>query len=109
MLGAYVIVKEAIGLFSGELEHALRLGAEGNLHRSGDFFPEDRPSFNLLANVLQRQVRARENTAGEPFAFANQSEQKVLCFDRNAAELARLVAGEEENSSGPFRVPFEHP
>ena len=46
---------------------------------------------------------------GEPFAFADQPEKKVLGFNGYAAELAGLIAGKEEYSSRPFRVTFEHP
>jgi hypothetical protein len=44
-----------------------------------------------------------------PLPFADQPEQQVLGLDRDAAELAGLVAGEEENPSRSFRIPFEHP
>src|SRR5262249_5947351 len=30
-------------------------------------------------------------------------------LDRDAAQLAGLISSEEEYSSGPFGVPFEHP
>src|SRR5581483_4795410 len=83
--------------------------AERNLHRGRNFFPKNRPSFDFLADVLQREMRSRKNTAGKPFSFANQTEQEVLGFDRNAAQLAGLVPGKEEYSSSPFGVPFEHP
>ncbi len=33
----------------------------------------------------------------------------MLGLNGNAAELAGLVSSEEEYSTGPFRVPFEHP
>ena len=109
VLGADVVVQQPIGLFGRELQHALGFGAEGNLDRGGDLLAEDRPAFDFLADVLEREVRAREDAAGQPLAFANQAEQEVLGLDRDAAELAGLVTGEEEDSPGPFRVPFEHP
>jgi hypothetical protein len=33
----------------------------------------------------------------------------VFGFNGDAAQLAGLVPGEEENPPSPFRVPFEHP
>src|ERR1051326_2144008 len=109
MLGPDVIVQQPIGLFGRKLQHALGFRAERNLDRRRDLLAEHGPAFNLLADVFERQVRARENPARQPFAFSNQPEQEVLGFNRNAAQLAGFVAGEEENASCPFGVPFEHP
>ena len=109
VLGADVVVQQPVGLFGRKLQHPLGFGAERDLDRGRDLLAEDRPAFDFLADVLEREVRARENPAGEPLAFANQAEQEVLGLDRDAAELTGLVAGEEENSPGPFGVPFEHP
>ena len=109
MLGADVVVQQPIGFFGRELQHALGFRAERDLDRGGHLLAEHGPAFDFLADVFERQVRARENPARQALAFANQAEQQVLGLDRNAAELAGFVAGEEENSSGPFGVPFEHP
>src|SRR5665213_3715414 len=54
-------------------------------------------------------MRAREDAAGQAFAFPNQSEKEMLGLNRNAAELAGLIAREEKNSSGSLGIPFEHP
>jgi hypothetical protein len=54
-------------------------------------------------------MRPREDAAREALAFTNQSQKEVLGLDRDATELTRFVTGEEEYSSGPFGVPFEHP
>src|SRR5437868_4636838 len=54
-------------------------------------------------------MRARKNPDRQALALANQAEEQVLGLDRNATQLASFVAGEEENSSGPFGIPFEHP
>ena len=109
VLGADVVVQQAVGFFGRKLQHALGFRAERDLDRGRDLLAEHRPAFDFLADVLERQVRAREDPAGEPFALANQAQQEVLGLDRDAAELTGLVAGEEENSPGPFGVPFEHP
>ena len=109
MLGADVVVQQPIGLFGGKLQDALGFRAERDLDRGRHFFAEDRPAFDFLADVLQRQVRAGEDAAREPLALTNQPEQEMLGLDGNAAELTGFVTGEEEDSSSPFGVPFEHP
>ena len=109
VLGADVVVQQPVSLFGRELQHALGLRAEGDLHRGRDLFPKHGSAFDFLADVFERQVRARENPAREPFAFADQAQQEMLGLDGDAAELAGLITGEEEYSSGPFGVPFEHP
>ena len=54
-------------------------------------------------------MRAREDAARQPFPLADQPEEQVLGLDRNAAELAGLVARKEEHAPRSFRVTFEHP
>ena len=109
VLGADVVVQQPVGLFGRELQHALGFGAERDLDRGRDLLAEHRAAFDFLADVFEGQVRAREDPARQPLAFANQAEQQVLGLNRDAAELAGLVAGEEENPPRPFGVPFEHP
>ena len=109
VLGADVVVQQPIGFVGGELQHALRLGAERNLDRGRDLLAEDRAALDFLADTLERQVRARKDAARQPLALANQAEEQMLGLNRDAAELAGLIAGEEENPSRPFRVAFEHP
>ena len=109
VLGPDVVVQQAIGFFRGKLQHALGFRAERDLDRRRHLLAEHGAAFDFLADVFERQVRARENPAGEPLAFANQAQKEMLGLNGNAAELAGLVAGEEEYSPGPFGVPFEHP
>src|SRR5262249_29438902 len=87
----------------------LGLGAEGNLDAGRDLLAKHGAAFDFLADVLEGQVRAREDPAGQALPLADEAQQKVLGFDRDAPELAGLVPGKEENPSCPFRVPFEHP
>jgi hypothetical protein len=54
-------------------------------------------------------MRAREDPARQPFPFPDQAKKEVLGLDRDAAELAGLITGEEQNPSRPFRIAFEHP
>ena len=109
VLGADVAVQEAVGFFGGVLEHALGLAAEGDLDRGRHLLAEDRPPFDFLADALEGEVRALEDAAGQPLAFADQAQQEVLRLDGDAPELAGLVAREEENPTCPFCVAFEHP
>src|SRR5438309_6708961 len=108
MLGADVVVQQSLGLFSRKLKDTLGFGAERDLDRGRNAFAEDGPAFDFLECVFQRQVRAGEDAACEPFAFTNQPEQEMLGLNGNAAELAGLVTGAEEYSSSPWGVPFEH-
>src|SRR3954471_18960439 len=109
VLGADVVVQQPIGLFGRELQDALGFRAERNLDRGRDFLAKHGPSLDFLPDILERQVRARENAAREALSFANQAKEEVLGFDRNATQLAGFVAGKEEDSSGPLGIPFEHP
>src|SRR5947207_12343011 len=54
-------------------------------------------------------MRAGEDPAGQAFPLANEAQEQMLGLDRDAAELAGLVAGEEKDSPGPFGIAFEHP
>ena len=109
VLGADVVVQQAIGLFGRELEHALRLGAERDLDRRRHLLAEDGAPFDLLANRFEGEVRPREDPARQPLALADQAEEQVLGFDRNAPELAGFIAREEEDAPRSFGVPLEHP
>ena len=109
VLGADVVVEKAIGFFGRKLQHALRFGAEGKLDRGRDLLAEDRPAFDFLPDIFERQMGAGKDPAGEAFAFANQTEEQVLGLNGDAPELTGLVTSKEEDSSGPFGVPFEHP
>ena len=109
MLGADVVVQKTVGFFRCKLQNALGFCAEWYLDRGRHLLTKDGAAFDFLADVFEREVRARENAARQTFAFANQAEQEVLGLNGDAAELAGLVAREEEYSSSPFGVPFEHP
>src|SRR5207244_2581923 len=109
VLGADVVVEQAVGFFGRKLQHPFGFGAERNLHGRGDLLPEHRAAFDFLPDILEREVGPRKNPAGQSLSLADQPEQQVLGLNRNAPELAGFVASEEEYSSSPFGVPFEHP
>ena len=108
VFGADVVVQQPIGLFGRRLQHAARLDAERDLDGRGHLVAEHRPAFDLLADALERQVRAREDAARQALALPNEPEQQVLRLDRDAPQLTGLVATEEQYPSCAFCVPFEH-
>ncbi len=63
----------------------------------------------LAYTVDGRAESPLQDLTRDAFALADQSEQEVLGLNGDAAELAGLVPGKEENPSRPFRVAFEHP
>ena len=103
-----VVVQQPVRLLRSELQHAPGLGAERDLDRRRDLLPEHGAAFDLLADVLERQVRAGEDAAGQPLPLANQAEQEVLGLDGDAPELAGFVPREEQDTSRTFRVSLEH-
>ena len=109
VLGADVVVQQPVGFFGRELQDALGFRAERNLDRGRDLLAEHGAPFDFLADALEGQVGPREDAAGQPLALADQAQQEVLGFDRDAAELTRFVPGEEEDAPRSFRVAFEHP
>ena len=109
VLRADVVVQQTVRLFGGELQHPLGFGAERDLDRRRHLLAEDRPAFDFLADVFEREMRPGKDPAGQALTFPNQPKQQVLGLNGNAAELAGLVSGEEKYSSGSFGIPFEHP
>ena len=109
MLGTDVVVEQTIRLFGGELQNPLGFSAERDLDRRRHLLAEDRPAFDFLADVFEREVRTSEDPAGQALPFPNQPQEQMLGLDRDAAELASLVSCEEKYSTGSFGIPFEHP
>jgi hypothetical protein len=64
-------------------------------------------AFDLFPNGFDRRMLPEE-PIGERLIFAQQAEQQVFGLDVRGAELARLVAREEDYASGLFCVPFKH-
>ena len=109
VLGADVVVQQAIGFFGSELQDALGFGAERDLDRRRDLLAEDGTPLDFLPDRLERQVRPRKDAAGQPLAFANQPEQQVLGFDRNTPQLAGFIACKEQHAPRSLGIPLEHP
>src|SRR4051812_39888588 len=109
MFGADVVMEETVGFLGGELQDALGLRAERDLDRGRDLLAEHRATFDFLADIFERQMRSREDPARQPFTFPDQTEKEMLGLNRDTAELAGLITGEEQNPSRPFCIAFEHP
>ena len=52
MFRADVPVLESIALLMSVRKHSLSFGRQGQFHRCGNFFPQQRAAFNLFANGL---------------------------------------------------------
>jgi hypothetical protein len=102
-------VQQSIGFFSRKLQHPLGFRAKWDFNRRRHLLAEDRAAFDFLPDVFEREMRSGEYAGGQPLAFPNQTKEQMLGFNGNAAELAGLVSCEEEDSSGSFGIPFEHP
>src|SRR5258708_7109561 len=99
MLGPDVLVAQTLGFFRAIGQHALALMAEREIHRSGNLLSNGGVGFDLLPDGLNGGVRAQE-PVGERLVLAQQSQQKMLGLNIGAAELAGLVAREEDDSTG---------
>ena len=96
-----------LGLFGGVGQHPLALVAQRQIDRGRDLLADRGVRFDLLADRFDRGVRAQE-PVGQRLVFAQQAQQQVLGLDVRAAELAGLVAREEDDASGFLRISFKH-
>src|SRR5580658_8016572 len=107
MFGADVAVRQALGFLRGVGEHALALVAERKVDRGRNLLADRGMAFDLLSDGFDRGVRPQE-TVGEGFVFAQESEKQVLSLDIRRPELAGFVACEKNDASGFLRVAFKH-
>ncbi len=107
MLGADVLVRQALGLLGGIGQHALALVAERQIDAGRNLLADGRVTLDLLANGVHRRMLP-EKAIGQCFVLAQQSQQQVLRLDVRRTKLAGLVAGEENHASRFFGVPFKH-
>ena len=103
VLGADVVVQQPVGLFGRKLQHALGFGAERDLDRGRDLLAEDRAAFDFLADVFERQVRAREDPAGQALAFANQARAAGARSQSRCCRAGWPRSGRRRGLAGPFR------
>ena len=109
VLGADVVVEHPLRLLGGVGEDALALRGQGDLERGGDLLPVRGAPLHVLADLVHREVALGEEAGGQALALADETEQQVLGLDRPAAQLAGLVAGEEDHPPSPLGVALEHP
>ncbi len=107
MLGADVAVREALGFFRGIGENALAFVAQRKIDRGRNFLADGGVSFDLLANGFDRGVGPQE-TIGQGFVFAQESEKQMLRLDIGRPELAGFVACEKDDAPGFLRIAFKH-
>ncbi len=107
MLGADVLVREALGFFGGVGEHALAFVTERKIDRSGDLFADRGVAFDLFTDRLHRGMRAQK-TIGQGFIFAQQSEQQVFGLNIRRAELAGFIPREKDYAPGFLCIAFKH-
>src|SRR5262249_43816862 len=99
VLGADVPIAQPLRLFGGEGQHAFGLARKRQIDLRGDAVAHDRSVFYLLTDQFDVGVRAMEEPRSEIFVLTDQSQQDVFGFDLGRAELARLVAGKENDAT----------
>jgi hypothetical protein len=108
VLGADVVVSQALRLFRRVKEDPGRLRAERNLDRRRHPVAPGHPRLDFTERVGIRQVRAGEKPSSQPDDVAQHTEEEVLGFNRVRAEVARLVPGKEQRPACAVGVAFEH-
>ena len=103
VLGADVVVQQPVGLLGGKLQHALGFGAERKLDRGRDLLAEDRPAFDFLPDVFEREMGAGEDPAGQAFAFANQARAAGARSRWRCSRADWPRNGRRRGLVGPFR------
>src|SRR3981081_4344541 len=99
---------QAIGFFVRVVKYALGFGRQWQLDRSRNPFAQQRTAFDLSSDGFNRDLRSREEAAGQGLVFAHQAQKQVLRLNRGRAELRRLVTRKEDHPSRFFSVAFEH-
>src|SRR5215471_20273598 len=107
MLGANVLMAQAFGFLGGIGQHALALITQREIDRRGNFLPDGRVSFNLLANGFDRSM-GPQKSVGQRFVFTQQAEKQVFGLNIRRAELACLIACKKDYAPGFLCVPLEH-
>ena len=107
VLGADVLVVQALGFFRAIGQHALAFVAERQIDRGGNLLANGGVSFDLLADGFHRGVRTQE-TVRQRLVFAQQAEQQVFGFDVGTAELAGFIPREEDHPPRFLRITLKH-
>jgi len=107
MLGADVLVAEALRFFRRIGEDALALVRKGQVDAGWDRIANDGMAFDLLADGFHGSMGVQE-AVGECLVFAQQAEEEVVGLNVGRAELAGFVTGEEDHAARFFGIAFEH-
>src|SRR5437879_10702631 len=107
MLGAHVLVAEALRLFRRHIKDALALRAERHFDGRRDALANGDAGFDLFAYRLDRALLAQE-AVGQRFVLAHQAEQQMLRLDVRAAILAGFVPRKKYDAARFLCVTFEH-
>ena len=63
------------------------IGAEGDFHGSRNLLAKNGAPFDFFADIFERKMRPREDSACQPFTLSDQAEKEMLGLNRDAAEL----------------------
>src|SRR5260370_5477646 len=107
MLGADVLVPQALRFFRRHVKYALALRAQRQFDGSGDALADGDAGFDLFAYRFDRALLAQE-TVGQRFVLAHQPEQQMLRLDVRAAILAGFVPRKKYDASRFLCITFEH-
>src|SRR5882762_10176557 len=107
MLGAHVLVAQALRFFRRYVKDALALRAERHFDGGRDALADGDAGLDLLAYRFDRALLAQE-TVGQRFVLAHQAEQQMLRLDVRAAVLAGFVPGKKYDATRFFCITFEH-
>src|SRR6185436_10277097 len=89
-------------------QNLLRFFRQRQLRRGGDALDEHALPFDFAPDLFGFHLQAPEDLRHRLFAFAQDAEQDVLGLDDAAAELARLVACEEQGAARFLVVLLKH-
>src|SRR6266851_4921776 len=107
MLGADVLVAEALRFFRRHIKDALALRAERHFDGGRDALANSDAAFDLFAYRFDRALLAQE-TVGQRLVLAHQAEQQMLGLDVRAAILAGFVPRKKYDASRFLCITFEH-
>jgi hypothetical protein len=108
MLRADGGVQHALRLVRGVGQDLLGFLGQGQLGGRRDALHEDPLALDLAPDRLRLDLEALEELVDRLLALAQDAEQDVLRLDHPTAQLAGLVAREEQRSARLFVVLFEH-
>jgi len=107
VLGAYVVVAELQGFPEREFEHLLRARGERRLG-AGSLFAVADDALDLLAHLIEGDVKGGERLGGHALVLAEEAEEQVLGAYVVVVEVAGFVLREHHDLTRPLRESFEH-